>query len=265
MTSLSFDRFISLYDSTRTFSAEAMNGALNELSKLLPVNQYAKCLEPGIGNGRIAFNLARMGYEVTGIDISTNMIRDLNRKSKNMSGNTFKKLALGDVTKIPFMSDSFDFAIAVHLFYFIPNWKEAIHELIRAIKPKGNLIFLHTGTGQEIPALNQQYKNLCGEYGFEIKGNGVSSTSEVIQYLNEIGLSCQEIKDKWKWNENIELKSAIRDLEKRAYSFTGSTPADVHKKAIKALAKECKLAYGNLSQSIKVPCEIKIVNIEIAK
>ncbi|RLE86213.1 MAG: hypothetical protein DRN04_19935 [Thermoprotei archaeon] len=38
--------------------------------KVHGVNEGSKILEVGCGNGRIAINLAKLGYEVVGLDIS---------------------------------------------------------------------------------------------------------------------------------------------------------------------------------------------------
>jgi len=51
--------------------------ALNTIKSLLPPNKYSKIFEPGIGNGRIAIPLVKLGYKVSGIDISENMLKEL--------------------------------------------------------------------------------------------------------------------------------------------------------------------------------------------
>ncbi len=57
------------------------------VSKILDVHGVSKgssILEVGCGNGRIAINLAKLGYRVTGIDISPTYIEDAKRRSREL-------------------------------------------------------------------------------------------------------------------------------------------------------------------------------------
>ena len=253
MESLNFDKMTKYYDETRIFNQNCFNKAIGYIVERFPPNIYKKVFEPGIGTGRISIPLAQRGYNIYGIDISTEMLKILQKridKIKNINI-TYKK---SDTTKIPYDNNEFNLTIIVYLFYFIKAWKKAVNEIIRVVD--GPIILMHTGYGEEIPFLNERYKQLSKEIGFSIKNIGVNSTKEVVVYLENLGYRTEWIKDKWKWKSSIQLNKAINYLEKRAYSFSTFPHDDIHNKVIRNLRNEIKAKYGKLDESIEVTNQI---------
>ncbi|GAI45199.1 unnamed protein product, partial [marine sediment metagenome] len=177
---MSFDPMVQLYDETRVFDTGCFDSALDFLTKRFPPSTFSKLFEPGIGTGRIAIPLAERGYQVTGVDISDEMLEFLNERLLQMKQPLPISSHKMDVLKLPFPDAVFDIAIAVHLLYFIQQWKKAVSEILRVLKEHSPLVLMHTGTGAEIPSLNSRYKELCAEQGYLIKDIGVKSNSEVI-------------------------------------------------------------------------------------
>ena len=259
MQSMSFDTMVKYYEETRVFDRVSFNSALDFLIEKYPPNLFTKLFEPGIGTGRIAIPLAERGYQVTGVDISQEMLECLGSRLTVHKANLPMFYQCADVTQLPFLDRSFDIVIAVHLFYFIKEWKLAVNEILRVLKTGGKLVLMHTGTGSEVPALNQRYKELCAIRGFQIKDIGVKSTQEVISYLTEIGYETEIAKNRWTWNQNINLKKAIEYIRLRAYSFTQTTPEKVHLSVIETLIQELESQYGSLDTEVKIPNQIYFV------
>ena len=259
MQSMSFDRMVKLYEETRVFDRGVFNSALDFLVEKCPPKSFSKLFEPGIGNGRIAIPLAERRYQVTGVDISQEMLDYLGsrlRVRKDILPIIYQR---ADVTELPFPDKSLDIVIAVHLFYFIKDWKLAVCEILRTLKNSGMLVLMHTGTGSEVPLLNQKYKELCETKGFQIKDIGVKSTQEVIAYLTEIGYQTEITRDRWTWNQNINLGKAIEYIRLRAYSFTQLTPERVHLSVIEEMTGYFERQYGGLNIEVKIPNQIYFV------
>jgi SAM-dependent methyltransferase len=252
--SLSFDAMVERYDETRSCDAACLDAALDLVAERFPPRDYCQLFEPGIGSGRIAIPLARRGYRVTGVDISGKMLARLVRSKRALP------IACGqaDVTRLPFPDAAFDVAIAVHLFYFIPGWRQAIDEILRVLRDGGALILMHTGTGMEVPLLNQRYKELCAEQGCQIESIGVNSTRQVVEYCENTGHSAEWIRDRWQWAAHIQLDRALDHLRACAYSFTTFVPDDVHTTAIERLESELKRRYGGLG-TVQVPNQVYVV------
>jgi len=250
---------VQLYDETRVFDVDCFDSALDFMVERFPPSRFSKLLEPGIGTGRIAIALAERGYQVTGVDISEEMLEYLNKKLLQMKRSLPISFHVGDATKLPLPDAIFDVAIAVHLFYFIQQWKQAVNEILRVLKQERSLVLMHTGTGVEVPSLNARYRELCADQGYSIKDVGVKSTNEVINYLTGLGCNIEWIRDRWQWTQRIQLDRALHYMKSRAYSFTTFTPNKVHSIAIEKLESELQQQFGSLTSKVEVPNQIYLV------
>jgi ubiquinone/menaquinone biosynthesis C-methylase UbiE len=258
---MSFNQMGQLYDETRIFDAGCFNSALDYLVERFPPSALNKLFEPGIGTGRIAIPLAERGYQVTGVDISEEMLELLSTKLMQMKQSLPISFHTADVVRLPFPDDTFDIAVCVHLFYFVRRWKKAVNEILRVLKQDGPLVLMHTGTGAEVPALNTRYRELCLEQGYVIKDVGVKSTSEVLNYLIKLGCNIEEIRDRWQWTQRIQLDRALHYMKSRAYSFTTFIPEKVHSIAIEKLESELHKQYDSLNSEVEIANQIYLIFI----
>jgi ubiquinone/menaquinone biosynthesis C-methylase UbiE len=134
--SVSFDRAADYYDQTRSLPDDLMDQLVELLVAELP--DEGRCLEIGIGTGRIALPLMERGVDLVGIDISSEMLRKLVAKAGQM------KIALADATRLPFGDATFSSAIASHVLHLVPDWRAALGELVRVVAPGGVLLISRT-------------------------------------------------------------------------------------------------------------------------
>jgi ubiquinone/menaquinone biosynthesis C-methylase UbiE len=259
--SLSFDAMVELYDQTRVVDPDCFRAALHNLMERFPPHHFRRCFEPGIGTGRIAIPLAEAGYHVTGIDISQVMLARLMMRLMQRSSALPVRVSRADATHLPFANATFDMAMAVHLFYFMAGWQQAAEELLRVVRRDGPIVLMHTGTGKEIPLVNQRYKELCLVQGYAIPEIGVKSTQEVVEYFTTRGCQPEWIRQRWQWTVHIRLEEALRYVHARAYSFTSSVPHEVHTVAMQRLEAELTHRYGHLSTEVAIPNQVYFVLI----
>jgi ubiquinone/menaquinone biosynthesis C-methylase UbiE len=259
MKSVTFDAMVEHYDETRVFDGDCFRSALAYLSQRFPPQDFCRLLEPGIGTGRIAIPLAKTGYDVCGVDVSINMLRALKRRLQQLPPGSVS-FQMADATALPFPGEAFDLAVAVHLFYFILTWTQTVDEIVRVVRRGGAIILMHTGTGAEVPFLNERYKALCAEMDWPLRLTGAKSTRDVVDYLGRCGYSSEWIRDpRWAWTACIPLDRALGYLRQRAYSFTNFAPDWVHRTAMKRLESEMQAQYGSLNVEIEVPNQIYLV------
>ena len=129
---VSFDRAADYYDATRALSP-AVEAALTELLAGELVGR-GRCLEIGVGTGRIALPLRRAGVPMAGIDLSRAMMLRIAAKA---GGDAPFPLAQADATRLPFRDHSFGGAVACHVLHLIPAWQQAMAELLRVLRPGG--------------------------------------------------------------------------------------------------------------------------------
>jgi SAM-dependent methyltransferase len=133
--SVSFDRAAEYYDRTRRITAEASAATTSLLAEALASRQPV--LEIGVGTGLISLPLHAAGVHTVGLDLSFPMVRKLAEKA---GGSPPFPVVLGDATRLPFADDVFGGALARHVLHLIPNWRDAVHQLVRVVRPRGVLL-----------------------------------------------------------------------------------------------------------------------------
>ena len=110
-----------------------------KISKIFKQKKIKKILDLGCGSGRNLFYLLKKGFELSGIDLAPEGIKQIKQITKNKVD-----LKIGDVfTTLPYKDNSFDAIISVQVLQHSKkrNIKKAISEIKRILKP-GGLIFL---------------------------------------------------------------------------------------------------------------------------
>jgi len=133
---VSFDRAAEFYDETRGFPPGEEHGAAQVMAAVGGLTPESRVCEVGIGTGRIALPLAAHVGQMTGVDLSAAMLGRL--LSKRGAEPCFPTQA--DATRLPFPDETFDAAVAVHIFHLIPNWQDSVREVARILRPGGVLI-----------------------------------------------------------------------------------------------------------------------------
>jgi SAM-dependent methyltransferase len=130
-----FDRVADRYDATRRLSPEAERATLGILTAEL--GPRGRCLEIGVGTGRLAMPLSRAGIDLVGLDLSAPMLR---RLVHNAGGRPPFPLIRGDATALPFPDTALGAALVAHVLHLIPDWERALAELVRVIRPGGSVV-----------------------------------------------------------------------------------------------------------------------------
>jgi demethylmenaquinone methyltransferase/2-methoxy-6-polyprenyl-1,4-benzoquinol methylase len=122
--------------------------------KQLPDKQDALFLDMATGTGDIAIEIARQypyGTRIIGMDFSSEMLRLGNEKIKKTGYDDRIELRYGDITSIPYNSDTFDAAIIAFGIRNIPDYHQGIAEMSRVIKKGGRLVILEFTSIQSKP------------------------------------------------------------------------------------------------------------------
>ena len=107
-----------------------------ELVGFAPGQSY---LDFGCGNGAAAAYLAsKLGLNVTGIDVDPEQIKAARARSGQATNLRF---LTEDETKLPFDDNEFDFVATHMVTHHIPDWQNALHQMLRVLKPNGCLIY----------------------------------------------------------------------------------------------------------------------------
>lgn len=99
-----------------------------------------RVLDLGCGDGTTAIPLARLGADVTGIDIAQNLV-EAGRKRAVEEGLAHLTFQEGDACNLQGIDDnSFDLVLTVFGAMFAPNPFDVAKELVRVTKPGGRIV-----------------------------------------------------------------------------------------------------------------------------
>lgn len=119
---------------------------------LITLSPGAKILDAGCGTGNFSIKLAKKGYLVTGIDISSDMLKIGWEKCRSKNLNI--DFITMDIEKLDFPDNFFDAAFSMAAFEFIADPESAYWELYRVVKPGGQILI---GTINRESAWGQTY------------------------------------------------------------------------------------------------------------
>ena len=75
------------------------------------------------------------------IDVSQKMLAVLEAKSSTVEGQ------VADATDLPFGDASFDAVLAVDFFHLVSEWRRAVEEAVRVLRPGGRIVLTETANG----------------------------------------------------------------------------------------------------------------------
>ena len=185
--SVAFDRAADHYDRTRSLSPEAMGRVIELLRAEL--EGRGRCLEIGVGTGRIALPLAEAGISMAGVDLSQPMLAQLLGKS---GGAPPFPIARADATLLPFGDAVFGTALAIHVLHLIPSWAGAIDEMLRVVRRPG-IILVDLGRARGIMRVVEDRFAAEGGIGKRFSGLGEEDVPDLDRYLLGKGAALREL------------------------------------------------------------------------
>lgn len=120
--------------------AEYMRGSGESVVKALGVKPPLQVLDLGCGDGTTALPLARLGADVTGIDIARNLVAAGNRRAQE-AGLTNLRIQEGDADDMRGVADAtFDLTLSMFGAMFAPRPFDVAREMVRVTKPGGRIV-----------------------------------------------------------------------------------------------------------------------------
>jgi SAM-dependent methyltransferase len=122
-------------------------------------------LDVGCGAGHFLLLLAQRVRWVTGLDVSESMLKraQLNAEDHQVDNASFVP---GNVRQLPFGDERFDLVVCMHLLFMLANPEIAIREMLRVVKPDGEVILVNPSTSVN-PWSVQTYCDVNRVYDFE--------------------------------------------------------------------------------------------------
>jgi ubiquinone/menaquinone biosynthesis C-methylase UbiE len=130
-----------------------------------------RVLDAGAGSGRVSRALAQLGWTVTALDVSSEMLR---RVGRDVPGSTTVQGALG--RPLPFADASFDAIVSVRVLKYVDALEVAIGEFARVLRPGG------------IAAIEFTNRRSLARFGYRDAPTRLVSMGEAQRLLEDRGL-----------------------------------------------------------------------------
>ncbi len=151
------------YDkNSRKSRMKQMQEYANEISTL--VENGASILEVAPGPGYLSIELAKKGFNVTGVELSQDfvVIEKNNAKEANVSVD-FKE---GNASNLPCEDNSFDFIVCSAAFKNFKDPVKALSEMYRVLKPDGKALVIDMNYNSTSEDIENEVRN-SGMKGFD--------------------------------------------------------------------------------------------------
>ena len=120
--------------------AENMRESGEALVKGLGITKGLKVLDLGCGDGTTAIPEAKLGADVLGVDIASNLVQAGNKRAKDL-GLTNCKFQEGDASSMQELQDqTFDLVVSIFGAMFAPRPFDVAKEMVRVTRSGGRII-----------------------------------------------------------------------------------------------------------------------------
>jgi len=249
--SVSFDRVAHQYDATRGYPPGVPERIAAGFIAAGNLSRGADALELGIGTGRIALPLLAQGINVTGVDISARMVERLTANYAALRGERpeagWGELAveLADMTALPFPDNRFDAVIGVHILHLVPDWRRALDEAFRVLRPGASLLLgQDRRENPELDAISDYWQDVVRELGHTPQRVGAQGYGEVVAELRARGLPVRE-QVAVTWSEAETPRAALENITLHLWSLTWHVPDDIFAESARRLEVWVNEHYGD--------------------
>ena len=130
---------IGLGDYQGRIYADKFNITLKNLTEIGVAVEHArgKVLDAGAGTGRFTIPLHDAGFDVTGLDVSAEML-DIARQAAGARDIPWQQ---GSIFDLPYAVGSFDTVVSITVINHFPQWRDILREYVRVLRPGGRLVF----------------------------------------------------------------------------------------------------------------------------
>ena len=132
MVSARYDGLADWYD--EEFQPEPLKGEAWQAVRPLIGESAGTLLDLGCGTGAYGGALGELGWDVTGVDVSEDMLRRAREKGV--------RAIRADATELPFDDASFDAAVSIFTHSDFDDFPGALSEVARVLKPEAPFVYI---------------------------------------------------------------------------------------------------------------------------
>jgi SAM-dependent methyltransferase len=190
---------------------------------------------------------------MVGVDLSRPMMSVLIDKA---GGRAPFPLAQADATRLPFDDNQFGAAVASHVFHLIPDWRDALDEVIRVVRPGGLFLSSRGGGCWEgvLAAVHVEFRSRLGQDAGHL--GAAHDTREIEAAV--VGLGAQERQlAPVRVTRTMTVGAMIDSLEAGEWSWAWGSPDEQRREAGAQTREWARARFGPLDEPVAVGSEVQ--------
>ncbi|MHA1975259.1 MAG: class I SAM-dependent methyltransferase [Candidatus Hodarchaeales archaeon] len=243
-----FDWSASFYDTTRDLPSSLYQDISITLKENVPNQSKMKCLEIGVGTGRIAHCMAAaFTSEVYGVDISQLM---LHQSLRNRSISKKLILIAADGYYLPFTT-KFDLILTSHVLHQVKDHYLLVKSIIDSLSSTGIYIDLNAYVDHEQSLPFKIFYQRLLEDGYEHHFKNALIRKGLKAFFLQQGWSFREISLQHIYNTT--MNTLVRFLKNRVFTHQRKIPDQLYESGLKHLYQELEARNIDLSLPLELP------------
>jgi ubiquinone/menaquinone biosynthesis C-methylase UbiE len=253
-----YDNIAPIYDQTRWMTEAVAEEVADSILVLVGATPETSFLEPGVGTGLNILPLVKRGYSVTGMDISKEMLDQIRQKLDTIPKNL--TLLHADASQLPFLDQSFDVVLTVHMVHTVSNWKIFLNEISRVLKPSGFYLNAQWITPPARVEFERYFRNILSKYEESQETKRIDVAIEEInveEYFCNKGYRSNYLMAK-EWTVTNTVEELLSYFKSRAYGLCWRTSEDTFCQVMDEFEEFCTKHYGPLKTELSSRAKFEI-------
>lgn len=180
-----YDKSVNLSEENDEYPFAGYKDVLNYIYNQVRENSYSSVLDIGFGTGLLTTQLYNEGYQITGIDFSSNMIDIAKKKMPNA---TLINWDFASGLPIEIISNKYDYIISTYAIHHLSDEGkiEFIKSLLKLLKVNGEILIgdVSFETSQELDQCKEMYKEIWDNEEIYFVANEMVNSLNELYYCN---------------------------------------------------------------------------------
>jgi SAM-dependent methyltransferase len=172
------------------------------------------------------------------------------------AGSDAFSLVQGDATRLPFRDAVFGAGLVVHVLHLIPNWRNALDELVRVIRPRGAIVSSIGDDNDDEPSM---WEELTARFRLEAElaphFPGFNRSEEIDEAMAALGATRRDL-EAVPETKSRTAREIVHLMESGMFSFTWGVDADMLRHAAQRVRAWAVERYGSLDAADDNPYTI---------
>lgn len=243
------DDVIAIHDKQKDLSDEVWAELVGAVVSRVP--PASRIVDAGVGSGVVAARLAEAGFRVIGFDFNESMLGALRRRT-----NRLLPVAIAEVTALPvgdFLSDA---VMVTNVLHLVRDWRQAISEAARVLRP-GGMLFVGLGNTSRSSVADEISGVFLSAVGGLNSGAGPDNTDEFEAALGANGLTYHGLVSV---GEVVirTVADAIERLQHNVFMWPPDVPQPTLDRAAATTMKWAIERFGSIEAEYEVEAELAL-------